>query len=183
MRRRRRAATAAGAVAWSLGMGLGVAGCASGGTLDVETGPEATGAPAEAGESSVSAEAGAASEAATGTDPTGGAAEPAHAGIYTESQAGRGRASFEETCSECHTTGEFRGRGFQANWGRRTVYSLFRTMRSTMPDNNPGGLEETVYLDVLAYILKMNGHAAGPADLSADSPMREVRVAPPGSGS
>jgi len=48
-----------------------------------------------------------------------------------------------------------------------------------MPDDNPGGLEEQVYLDVVAYILNLNGHDGGPAELSADSPMRDVRIAPP----
>ncbi len=86
---------------------------------------------------------------------------------------------FNEVCSECHTTSEFRGRAFQSNWGRRTVYSFYRTIRSTMPDDNPGGLEEQVYLDVSAYILSLNGHDGGSSELSADSPMREVRIAPP----
>ena len=156
---------AAGAVAVAVGAGLAVAACASARAPSAET------------------RTGAAAGPAGGTPVAEEAAETSVAAIYSESQAARGRASFEEVCSECHTTGEFRGMGFQANWGRRTVYSLFRTMRSTMPDDNPGGLEEAVYLDVVAYILKMNGHAAGPEDLAADSPMRDVRVAPPEPGS
>jgi len=104
-------------------------------------------------------------------------------GIYSEVQAKRGRAAFEADCSACHVTGEFRGAAFQANWGRRTVYSLYRTVRSTMPDDNPGGLAESAYFDVVAYLLKMNGHSAGPADLTADSPMRDVRLAAPEPGS
>lgn len=111
------------------------------------------------------------------------ARSPAVVGIYSESQAERGRAAFERDCSACHVTGEFRGTAFQANWGRRTVYSLYRTVRSTMPDDNPGGLAEPVYLDVVAYVLKMNGHPAGETDLTADSPMRDVRIAAHGPGS
>ena len=106
----------------------------------------------------------------------------APAGIFTEAQAGRGRTSFDEMCAECHTNSEFRGRLFQSNWGRRTVYAFYRTVRSTMPDNNPGGLEEQVYLDVVSYILSLNGHEAGSAELSADSPMRQVRIAPASEG-
>lgn len=122
--------------------------------------------------------------AAPGSPP---APDPARSaavvGIYSESQAERGRTAFEEDCSSCHVTGEFRGTAFQANWGRRTVYSLYRTVRSTMPDDNPGGLAEPVYLDVVAYVLRMNGHPAGETDLTADSPMRDVRIAAPGPGS
>ncbi|MDH3224128.1 MAG: cytochrome c [Gemmatimonadota bacterium] len=102
----------------------------------------------------------------------------ASAGLYTETQATRGGEIFESVCSECHTTSEFRGRSFQADWGRRSVYSFYRTVRSTMPDDNPGGLSEQVYLDVVAYILDMNGHAPGPGELSAESPMRDVRIDP-----
>ena len=101
------------------------------------------------------------------------------AAIFTEGQADRGRTAFDEVCSECHTTSEFRGRTFQSNWGHRTVYSFFRSVRSTMPDDNPGGLEEQTYLDVVSYILSINGHAAGESEMTAQSRMREVRMAPP----
>ncbi len=131
---------------------------------------------------------------ATGAPPEPPAAEPASrnlppeapaapavaAGIFTRSQAERGRTAFDESCADCHTTGEFRGRAFQRNWGRRTVYSLYRTVRSTMPDDNPGGLDEGTYLDVIAYVLSLNGHEVGAAELAADSPMRDVRIAPTG---
>ena len=144
------------------------AGCASSGTPEVAAEQPATAsapseAPASRPETAVSA--------APAPAPT--------AGIFTGDQADRGRTAFDETCSDCHTTSEFRGRTFQSNWGRRTVYSFFRTIRSTMPDDDPGGLEETVYLDVVSYILSINGHAAGASELAADSPMREVRMAPP----
>lgn len=104
-------------------------------------------------------------------------------GIFTDAQAGRGRSTFDQACSDCHTNSEFRGGAFQRNWGRRTVYSFYRTVRSTMPDDNPGGLDEQVYLDVVSYILRMNGHAPGSSELAADSPMRQVRIAPAQGGS
>lgn len=104
-------------------------------------------------------------------------ASPA-AGIFSATQAERGAATFDEVCSQCHTTSEFRGASFQRNWGRRTVYSFFRTVRSTMPDDNPGGLDEQTYLDVTTYIMRMNGHEAGPSEMLPDSPMRQVRMDP-----
>ena len=176
--------------------GMLVLGCASGGGTAAAGGPDASDGAARQDEAAAVAdsiagafaefadqarqaleEAGAEEAASeTGTTPEGA---PAPTAIFTSSQAERGRTAFDESCSECHTTSEFRGRSFQSNWGRRTVYSLFRTVRSTMPDDNPGGLEESVYLDVTAYILSLNGHDAGPADLTQDSPMRDVRLAPP----
>ena len=158
-----------GADALRFAFALLFAGCATSGPTDspsgaVEPAPPATPVPTQA-----------AAQPEAAAEP----AEAPPAGIFTEAQADRGGTTFDEVCSECHTTSEFRGRTFQSNWGRRTVYSLFRTVRSTMPDDNPGGLEEQVYLDVVAYILSMNGHDTGTSELAADSPMREVRIAPP----
>lgn len=165
--------TRATAPALLIASGILVTGCASGGA------PDATAeAPQPADPVPPAA-------AATVEPPAESAQPPAEAesaapvgGIFTDAQAQRGRTTFDEVCSECHTTSEFRGRTFQRSWGRRTVYSFFRTVRSTMPDDNPGGLEEQVYLDVVSYILSINGHDGGAAELSADSPMREVRIAP-----
>lgn len=166
---------ARGAATAGLALAVLAAGCASSGI------PEMPAAESEA--------ASPASEAPpTTTDTTSGpatqAAAPAPAatpvsGIFSEGQADRGRTAFDEVCADCHTTSEFRGRTFQSNWGRRTVYSFFRTVRSTMPDDNPGGLEEQTYLDVVSYILRINGHAAGASEMTAESPMRQVRMAPP----
>lgn len=170
----RQSLTRATAPALLIASGFFVAGCASGGTTD---------ASAEAPQPPTNE---APPAAATAVEPPAESAQPpAEAepaapvgGIFTDAQAQRGRTTFDEVCSECHTTSEFRGRTFQRSWGRRTVYSFFRTVRSTMPDDNPGGLEEQVYLDVVSYILSINGHDGGSAELSADSPMREVRIAP-----
>lgn len=160
-----------------LGFGIAVfaAGCASGGTAEK---------PAEAPEAANPASEAPATTTDTAPARTTRATAPAPAttpapGIFSEGQADRGRTAFDEVCADCHTTSEFRGRTFQSNWGRRTVYSFFRTIRSTMPDDNPGGLEEQTYLDVVSYILRMNGHAAGASEMTAESPMRNVRMAPP----
>lgn len=155
-------------------VGLPLAACASGGAT--ETPAESPPPAADAAEETVATPAETAAE--TPETPPDAAPETPAGGIFTDTQAQRGRTTFDEVCSECHTTSEFRGRTFQRNWGRRTVYSFFRTIRSTMPDDNPGGLEEQVYLDVVSYILSMNGHEGGAAELDADSPMRDVRIAP-----
>ena len=168
---------AGGANALRLSLVFLMGGCASGGAAESSSGPAAAADPPE---SPAAAASPAAPSTAQQPPVAESAAEAPVGGIFTETQASRGRTTFDEVCSECHTTSEFRGRTFQSNWGRRTVYSFFRTVRSTMPDDNPGGLEEQVYLDVVSYILSMNGHGPGTSELSPDSPMREVRIAPQG---
>lgn len=153
-------------------LSLAAAGCAAAGPSGAAADAPAPEAPVPA----VTVAPAGTAEPPAAADSTAG---PATVGaIFTESQADRGRTAFDEVCSECHTNSEFRGRSFQSNWGHRTVYSFYRTLRSTMPDDNPGGLEPQIYLDVVSYILSMNGHDAGESELSADSPMREVRIDP-----
>lgn len=164
---------ARGALALCVAFTLSAAGCASSGPAEA---PAVSATPEDPPATPVPA------EAAVQENTSVDAPEEPVGGIFSDGQADRGRTTFDEVCSECHTTSEFRGRTFQSNWGRRTVYSFFRTVRSTMPDDNPGGLDEQVYLDVVAYILSINGHDAGSSELAADSPMREVRLAPPGPG-
>ncbi len=183
--------TRATAPALLIAAGILIAGCASGGASNAasETPQPAADAAPAAPDAAPTPPPAATTDPPAAADPPPATPPPAEAeaappvgGIFTAAQAQRGRTAFDETCSECHTTSEFSGRTFQRGWGRRTVYSFFRTVRSTMPDDNPGGLEEQVYLDVVAYILSMNGHDGGPAELSPDSPMREVRIAPPEPG-
>ena len=153
---------------FALALSVFAMGCASGGTPQGPTAEPETASPAAEDPAR-------AAEAAAPAPP-----DPAPtAAIFSEGQAARGRTAFDEVCSDCHTTSEFRGRTFQSNWGHRTVYSFFRSVRSTMPDDNPGGLEEQTYLDVVSYILSINGHAAGDSEMTAQSKMREVRMAPP----
>ena len=57
----------------------------------------------------------------TGTETWAPAPGDPVAGIFTSGRADRGRTAFDETCSDCHTNSEFRGRTFQSNWGHRTV--------------------------------------------------------------
>ena len=54
---------------------------------------------------------------------------------------------------------------------------LFYLIKETMPQNNPGSLDEYSYGVVLAYILKLNGFAPGADSLKADSSaMRHIRI-------
>ena len=121
--------------------------------------PAAEGVPA----TEVSAAAAAAPEGAPSGD-----AGPAVMGFYTEEQARRGQRAFRRVCSECHYTSEFKGPVFTDAWARRTARDLYRELRRTMPDDNPGGLPRQTYVDVMAYMLELNGYPAGFDELPAD---------------
>lgn len=103
-------------------------------------------------------------------------------GIYTEEQAERGRAMFEGSCGACHAPAEFAVSSFMRSWAGARAYDLYRLIRTTMPFDNPGGLEPREYADILSYILELNGFPAGEEELPGESEtLKRIRLkrAPP----
>ena len=89
-------------------------------------------------------------------------------GIYTEEQAARGAAVFSSVCMDCHARREFSDEEFKGKWRGRSAFDLFDRMRSTMPESSPGSLERASYLDLVAYIAKLNALPAGSSALPDD---------------
>ena len=49
-----------------------------------------------------------------------------------------------------------------------------------MPDDNPGGLPRQTYVDVMAYMLELNGYPAGSDELPPNEDvLRGYRLTPP----
>lgn len=96
-------------------------------------------------------------------------------GIYTEAQAQRGKAVYEEHCQTCHIPAFYEAK-FQA-WNKQPVAALYDTMSFSMPESNPGGLALQDYTDVLAYIFSLLGYPAGDTELShEDGSMEEIII-------
>lgn len=98
-------------------------------------------------------------------------------GVYTSSQADRGRVAYAARCSSCHAE-DLRGNtnapslvgsSFLFLWEDRSLEELFTTIRTEMPTNAPGSLPVETYLDVLAYVLSANGFPTGSRELTADA--------------
>jgi mono/diheme cytochrome c family protein len=103
--------------------------------------------------------------------PSSGAAEtPAAAGAlsFTDAQADRGRNLFRGSCTECHYSGEFSDSQFQFKWSRRTVGSLYQLIQTSMPETAPGSLMPEQTVDLVSYILRMNGFDPGATELAPD---------------
>ncbi len=86
-------------------------------------------------------------------------------GVYSEEQAERGERTFRAFCATCHTESEFHGDHFQRQVGGDSVDRFFDYVRFNMPQDSPGSLSRRNYVDVMAYILKLNGYPAGEEDL------------------
>jgi mono/diheme cytochrome c family protein len=96
---------------------------------------------------------------------------------YTVEQAQRGQASYAHSCQACHGAdlddGDFggaplRGAWFRTHWGSSDVGALFMYLKATMPPDNPGGLNDSTFADILAFILRGNGYPPGRDELPAD---------------
>lgn len=120
-------------------------------------------------------------QAQTNGSTTAAAALPsstAH-GVYSDDQAARGKTAFEMYCASCHAPSDYAGEQFRMNWFGRKVSDLFRTLKTTMPEDNIGGLADDEYTRVIAYILKLNGFPAGKDSLPSDSTLtRGIRIGP-----
>lgn len=98
-------------------------------------------------------------------------------GVFSPTQADRGEVTYREVCANCHTLSQFRGEAFELAWAGRTVRDLFRLIRSSMPNDNPGALTDQQYIDVVAYLLKLNRYPTGETELAADeNVLRRIRI-------
>ena len=105
-------------------------------------------------------------------------AAPSTPVTYTEEQAGRGAGVFTTVCVECHVRKDMSNADFRVKWNGRTAFDLFELIRTTMPDGSPGSLERAQYVDVVAYIAKLNGVTAGTAALADDDTAMKKQTLP-----
>ncbi len=90
---------------------------------------------------------------------------------FTDVQADRGRDIFRAACTECHYSSEFSDSQFKFKWSRRDAGSLYSLIQTQMPETAPGSLAPEEAVDIVSYILRMNGFEPGAAELVPD---REV---------
>jgi mono/diheme cytochrome c family protein len=97
-------------------------------------------------------------------------------GVFSADQAAQGKTLFENKCATCHGAdlngGEMAppltGGMFLSNWNGQSLGDLFTRVHTTMPQNDPGSLNNAEVAQVLAYILSFNQFPAGSAALPTD---------------
>ena len=101
---------------------------------------------------------------------------PAAEGAFTAEQALAGWTVYARQCGECH--GEnldgaeapaLRGVDFLSGCLGQTTDELFAYVRDAMPPGGGGSLGDQVYLNLVAYMLDVNGARPGDAPLTADA--------------
>ncbi len=106
---------------------------------------------------------------------------------FNDEQAERGDKVFSQVCINCHQRRDLSSPDFRLKWNGQTVFDLFDFVRTTMPDSAPGALSRDAYIDVTAYLMKLNRMPAGTTPLPIDSLLRRIKLdipaAPPPSAS
>ncbi len=99
-------------------------------------------------------------------------------GLYTNVQADRGNALYDEQCVVCHgaltqmtpdMAALLADHTFRARWTGRSLGELFELIQVEMPQDAPGSLSAQQTTDLLAYILRGNKRSAGDAPLAEDA--------------
>jgi len=122
--------------------------------------------------------------AAFGTFARAQGSKTVDAGVYSDVQATRGAAAYDQICGRCHRADLGGADGpalkedrFNRNFAGKDLRTLYGRMSTTMPRGAPGSLSEGAYLDILAYVLRENGFPAGSHELSVDA-LEGVQVLP-----
>src|SRR4030095_6655055 len=97
-------------------------------------------------------------------------------GVYSDAQAERGRASYQQSCVACHrddlrgdnTAPSLVGESFLFLWGDMEVGELSARIQKLMPPDRPGSLSARTYADIIAFILQKNEFPAGNMELGTD---------------
>ena len=98
-------------------------------------------------------------------------------GVFTEEQAKRGEAAYQRVCASCHGTDlhsteaeapDLTEGAFKFGWQGKTIAERFEIIRTTMPPNKAGSLDDQAYLDIVTYILRFNNVPAGSQALQPD---------------
>jgi cytochrome c len=94
-------------------------------------------------------------------------------GVYTDEQAKRGELAYERECGACHGTDlmgdgispALIGSSFFFRWSDLSVFDMYLSIRTTMPQGAPASLSPSSYADISAFILQKNKMPAGDTEL------------------
>jgi mono/diheme cytochrome c family protein len=106
------------------------------------------------------------------------------AGVYTDEQARRGELTYRDRCAQCHLENlkgndqapALVGDAFLRDWDAKTLREFYGRILSTMPEDDPGSLDEKAVLDIVAYVLQSGGFPAGSKPLASAEEAERIRI-------
>ena len=118
---------------------------------------------------------------------TSAAARSVWDGVYTRTQADRGRTVYRQECAKCHAENLGGGEGspplvgaeFLQKWNGKTARDFYELTRKTMPSDDPGNLSTRQYADLVAYLFSANEFPAGDKELDRDATaLADIKIEP-----
>ena len=97
-------------------------------------------------------------------------------GVGTAAQVARGREVYARACSACHldslkgdaVSPPLQGPSFVNRYVNSTAHDMITALRSSMPQNAPDSLGDQAYVDLAAFLLRVNGGADSSSELPAE---------------
>jgi mono/diheme cytochrome c family protein len=108
-------------------------------------------------------------------------------GIFNASQVRRGRFAYNEHCAMCHGdelisadgyAPDMIGSSFASRWHGETMQARLERIHATMPAGRGGTLEQQMVLDIIAYILSVNGYPQGEGELVPGEHLQHIVIEP-----
>jgi mono/diheme cytochrome c family protein len=102
-------------------------------------------------------------------------------GVYSEAQAARGHVEYTTHCARCHRddlggyNNILKGPRFMEKYRESSLHLLFDKTKTTMPRGEPASLTDNAYVDIVAYMLKMNQFPAGAEELRVED-LRRIQL-------
>ena len=105
-------------------------------------------------------------------------------GPFTQAQITAGRIAFLNNCTGCH--GAFMdggdapaltGQNFVDDWLNKSTHQLFQFASVNMPFNNAGMLSQETYVNLVAFILAVNGARPGLVPFTKDTDVKIGTIA------
>jgi mono/diheme cytochrome c family protein len=118
----------------------------------------------------------------------GALAQSTGGGDYTKEQAAAGKVIFDKTCAVCHgdhlqggVGPALTGQQFLSvsQYQKISAAYFYHFMSTHMPLTNPGSLSKEQYLDIMAYMLEVNGYPAGSHQLTDNNEeLQAIKIEP-----
>jgi mono/diheme cytochrome c family protein len=115
-------------------------------------------------------------------------AQSGAAGDYTKAQATAGKGVFDKTCAVCHGDHLQGGVGpalagdqflSVSQFQKISAEYFYNFMSTHMPLTDPGSLTKQQYLDIMAYMLEVNGYHAGSHELTDNKEeLQAIKIEP-----
>lgn len=97
-------------------------------------------------------------------------------GVYSDDQATRGAAAYDQACAGCHRPDlggangpALRGERFARIFAGKDLKTFYTKVATTMPRGAAASLGDAVYLDIVAHVLRENGFPPGQNELTQEA--------------